>query len=308
MIDFFPASGGTEILKNGLYANTNISNYDINLMLSTPKPVNIKYNKINILWQHLNHNDESLHPLNDQMFLRSMQAFIYVSNWQYEKFRYIYNIPTEKSYVIKNAINPIEFISKPKNDKIKLIYTSTPYRGLDVLLDAFELLNRDDIELDVYSSTIIYGSGYAKHVGDVYDSLFDRAKNMKNVNYFGYITNQEIHKALQSAHIFSYPSTFEETCCLAMVEAAAAGCKIVTTNLGAIYETGSEYATMLPMKNNRSLLVKEYAKVLNNEINNYWNISNQEKLKEQSDFYNKYYSWDLRSKEWNNLFDKLSSI
>jgi hypothetical protein len=30
-------------------------------------------------------------------------------------------------------------------------------------------------------------------------------------------------------------------------------------------------------------------------------------LKEQSDFYNKFYSWERRAKEWNELFEKLSN-
>ena len=119
--------------------------------------------------------------------------------------------------------------------------------------------------------------------------------------------NKEIHKALQEAHIFAYPSIFQETCCLAMVEAGAAGCRLISTSLGALYETGSEYAVLMPLKQTFPEMVKDYAKLLNDEIDSYWSTLNQEKLKEQSDFFNKYYSWELRSKEWNNLFDKISS-
>jgi glycosyltransferase involved in cell wall biosynthesis len=302
-----PAKGGTEILKEGLYKHTDIEQYDdINLLLCTPDYGKIRFTKKNVLWQHLSYSDESLAPMKDQSFMKSIQASVYVSNWQIEKFRYLFQIPVENSYVIKNAIEPIEFIEKPKGGKLKLIYTSTPFRGLNVLLDTFELLNRDDIELDVYSSTAVYGTGYQNHHAGIWDDLFDRAKNMKGVNYMGYAPNEDIHKAVQQAHIFAYPSIFEETCCLAMVEAGAAGCDLVTTNLGALYETGSEYAKMIPIKATEQDLVNTYAKALNEAIDGYWDKSNQKQLKEQSDFYNKFYSWERRAKEWNRFFEEVT--
>lgn len=305
---FIPAKGGSEILREKLYKYTDIeSREDINLILSTPNYAKVKFTKKNILWQHLNYTDETLGMLKDQAFVKSIDAFVYVSHWQYEKFRYVYQTPTHNSYVIKNAIDFIEFKEKPKGEKLKLIYTSTPFRGLDVLLDSFELIDRDDVELDVYSSTMVYGTGYANHTGDQYEQLFQRARDMKNVNYMGYAPNEEIHKALQKAHIFAYPSIFEETMCLSMVEAGAAGCEMITTDLGALFETGSEYAKMIPIQSTKELLVQKYSRVLNESINNYWNKDNQDKLKEQSDFYNKYYNWDKRKEEWNILLDKVSN-
>lgn len=299
--------GGTEILKEGLYKHTDIVEYDdINLLLCNPDYSKIRFTKKNVLWQHLNYLDESLAPMRDATFMKSIQASVYVSNWQIEKFRYLFQIPLENSYVIKNAIEPIEFIEKPKDGKLKLIYTSTPFRGLSILLDVFEKLNRDDIELDVYSSTIVYGTGYQQHHAGLWDDLFERAKAMKGVNYMGYAENKDIHKALQQAHIFAYPSIFEETCCLSMVEAGAAGCDMVTTNLGALYETGSEYAKMIPIKSNEIDLINTYAAALNETIDNYWDKSNQDRLKEQSNFYNKYYNWELRAKQWNRFFEEVA--
>jgi glycosyltransferase involved in cell wall biosynthesis len=302
-----PAMGGTELMIQALKKYTNFSEYEnINLISSTPNIDKVRYTKKNLLWQHLSYTDETLAPLKDPVFTKAIDAFVYVSHWQHEKFRYVYQVPVHNSYVIKNAIQPIEFKPKAKDGKLKLIYASTPFRGLDVLLDSFEMLNRDDIELDVYSSTIVYGTGYQNHTGNVYDAMFDRARNMKNVNYKGYAPNEDVRKAMQEAHILAYPSIFEETSCLVMLEAGAAGCDMVTTNLGALYETGSEYAKMIPIQVTKEDLAVKYAKALNEAIDNYWNKSNQEMLKEQSDFYNKFYSWERRAKEWNELFEKLS--
>jgi glycosyltransferase involved in cell wall biosynthesis len=302
----FAAKGGTELLYDGLKKYTNLNNYEnINLLLSTPNPDKLRYTKKNIIWQHLNYIDPSLGPMKDPVFMKSISATVYVSHWQLEKFRYLFQVPLDNAYVIRNAIEPIEYKEKNKGGKLKLIYTSTPFRGLSILLDVIEMLNRDDIELDVYSSTDIYSSGYTQAYGNLYKDLFDRAKSMKNVNYYGYAENKDIHKALQQAHIFAYPSIFEETACLAMIEAGAAGCSLVTTDLGALPETGSMYAKMMTIKSNEEDIKNYYAQHLVNAIDTYWDKSNQELLKEQSDFYNKYYSWETRAKEWNLFFEKV---
>lgn len=302
-----PARGGTELLLEGLKKYTKVDDYEnINLLLSTPNPDKLRYTKKNILWQHLNYIDESLAPMRDPAFMKSIAATVYVSHWQLEKFRYLFQVPLHNAYVIRNAIDPIEFKEKTKDGKLKLIYTSTPFRGLNILLDVFEMLNRDDVELEVYSSTQIYSSGYHQLYGNLYTELFDRAMSMKNVNYHGYAENKDIHKALQEAHIFSYPSVFEETACLAMIEAGAAGCSLVTTDLGALPETGSMYANMVTIKSNENQIKDSYAQLLNNSIDNYWLPSNQELIREQSEYFNKFYSWEKRAQEWNQFFEMIS--
>ena len=90
-----------------------------------------------------------------------------------------------------------------------------------------------------------------------------------------------------------------------MIEAGAAGLSLVTTDLGALPETGSMYANMIPIQSDEKILKQNYTKALNNAIDSYWEISVQDKLKEQSEFFNKYYNWETRAKQWEQLFDSL---
>lgn len=304
MSDWIPPRGGSDIMEQGLRKRINFDDYDINLILSRCVEEQVDLDKKNILWQHLNYNEPLTQGMFNKFFVRSIDAFVYVSHWQYEKFRYVFSCPTENVYIIKNAIDPIEFVERPKGEKIRLIYTSAPFRGLKILLDAFEMLDRDDVELDVYSSTIVYGSDYHKAHGLEYKNLFDRAESMKGVNYHGYASNTEIITALQQAHIFAYPSVFEETCCLSMIEAGAAGCSIVSHNLGAIYETAAEFGNLLPIRVDETLMVKHFADALREEINNYYN--NIDKLKIQSDYFNRHYSWETIEKQWQNLLSGIA--
>lgn len=289
-----PPRGGTEILHEHLLKhvdNNLLSN--VNLMVSVCDSRLLHDSKPNILWQHVNTDQKVAHGLRDYGFVNSVEKFIYVSEWQRKKYHNDFDLPYDRSTVLLNAIEPIQFIPKPKN-KIKLIYTSTPWRGLEILLESFKLLNRDDVELDVYSSTVIYGSNF---IPNHYDWLFNKCRATKNVNYKGYALNKGVRRALQQAHIFAYPSIFEETSCLAAIEAGAAGCKIVTTDYGALTETCGDYAVYTRHTNDFNKLIHDYAEILNNAIENY----SEENLVDQSNYFNNRYSWYNRKNQWMEL-------
>lgn len=294
-------AGGSEILYQNLLKNVDKFWFKkINVISSITRKEVLDKSRINLLWQHLNSNEENTFGLCDPDFFNQLAKIVFVSEWQRQKFKDNLDFPFEKSCVIHNAIEKIEYLEKSKTSKLKLIYTSTPWRGLDVLIEAFKLLNRTDIELDVYSSTVIYGKDFLKNK---FDWLFDKCRLTKGVNYKGYAVNKAVRRALQHAHIFAYPSVFEETSCLAAIEAGAAGCRIVTTDYGALKETCGDYAEYIPYNLKKSDLVESYAKVLESNINNYWSYT--DKLRKQADYFNDYYSWNNRKHQWTNLFKEL---
>mgnify|MGYP003345684083 CR=1 FL=1 len=173
--------GGTEILKEQLIAQLEPGSIDgINLIGSICHPSLIQKDKTNVVWQHLSYDQPNVQYMRDRKFVDSVDYFIYVSHWQYNKFREHYQIPEYKSFVIKNATPAFEV--KPKSDvitpvipqnKVKLLYTSTPWRGLAILIKAIDILNktRDDFELDIYSSTRIYGSQFEESEKGKFDAL-----------------------------------------------------------------------------------------------------------------------------------------
>lgn len=257
-------------------------------------------NRINVVWQHLMTDQPATFKMRDAEFVSQVSSFVYVSDWQLAQFRDMYNIEHVQNTVIRNAIEPIPFVPKPKG-KIKLVYTSMPDRGLDILLDAFALIEQGrDVVLDVYSSNIIYGAGYASGEGQKNNDVLNKCRKAHNVNYRGYVTNKAIRLAMQRAHILAYPSTFEETSCLSAIEAGCAGCKIVTTDLGALPETCGSYATYV--YNNKNQLVERYARALANAIDEYYSIPDS-LLVRQSNWFNERYSWDNRIQEWRDFFN-----
>lgn len=299
-------AGGTEVLKKALDKVFDEYAQDIEI-LSLIKEDTVLPRKKLVFWQHLFLNDPHTAIYQNKNIMAKVDQFVFVSHWQQGHFCTMYNLPLDKCMVIKNAANATEYKPKQKTDKLKLIYTSTPWRGLDVLLKAFELLKRDDVELHVYSSLDIYGAGFKQTISDkdreLYEQWFKVAGLLPNSYYHGYATNEEILKQLQDTHILAYPSIFQETSCLAAIEAMMAGCKVVTTNFGALPETCGDWATYVPYGRDRVDLAKRYAEVLNQEIDRYWDEANQKRLERQVAHYNDFYSWDARIPQWRAFLD-----
>ena len=280
---------------------------NINLILNNANHDLIEKDKINILWMHHFVNQKEAQNLGSKDFVQKLDYIVFNSNWNSENHIYQFKIPKNKSVVIKNAIEKIDVEEKPK-DKINLIYHTTPWRGLALLLKVFKNLNLKNVELNVCSSTIIYGKKFDSVLGKTYESIFNECKNTKNVNYFGFLDNKKIIQMLKKMHIFSHPSIWPETSCIAAIESMAAGCEVVTTNLGALSETCSSFGTFVNFDRNFDNLEKKYSEVLLNSIKNFWSDKNQDKLKLQSKSINATYSWNARSVEWKNFFDEARKL
>ena len=280
---------------------------NINLILNNANHDLIEKDKINVLWMHHFVNQKEAENLGSKDFVDKLDWIVFNSNWNFEKYVYQFKVPESKSVVIKNAIEKIDFQEKPK-DKINLIYHTTPWRGLVHLLKVFKNLNLKNVELNICSSTKIYGKKFDDNLGKTYVNIFNECKNTKNVNYFGFIDNKKIIKLLKKMHIFTHPSIWPETSCIAAIESMAAGCEVVTTNLGALYETCSPFGTFVNFDRNFDNLEKRYSKVLSSSIKNYWSDVNQNKLKLQRETINATYSWDVRSVEWKNFFNEAREL
>ena len=130
----------------------------------------------------------------------------------------------------------------------------------------------------------------------------------KNLNYFGFLKNEKIIEQLKKVHIFAHPSIWPETSCIAAIESMAAGCDVVTTNLGALNETCSPFGKIINFEKRSEDLEIKYSEALLDSIKNFWSDKTQKKLKLQRETINATYSWDVRSIEWNNFFNEARTL
>ena len=296
--------GGTELQFSYLEKYVDKKLLDqVQICTSVPGKVPIDPNKVNILWQKNSWDQANLYPwFKDKNNHKQYDWYVFNSHWNFEKFRMMFGLPLEKCVVIKNGIEKIEK-AKPyeKGQPIRIIHQNTPWRGLSVLLGAMQLVNNPLITLDVYSSTEVYGKDFFEKNDHNYTKLYEQAKQLPNVNYIGYETNEYIKANINKYDMFVYPSVFEETFCVSALEALAAGVHVITNNYGALYETCAEWPTYVNYTDNyermaidTSWAIKMAAKYLHEDYI-------QDHLEEQQKFYKRFYNWDKKGFEWKSF-------
>lgn len=290
------AMGGTELLKTELEKRLSsdlLDNFQI-FVSRVEEPFD--ETKIRILWCHdLAEDFASNHLANEGW--KNFHRIVFVSNWQMQSFIKRFSIPWSKCIVIQNAINPIEAHKKPDDDIIRLGYWSTPHRGLNILIPVFDKLcqDYDNLELDVYSSFNLYGW---KERDEPYKDLFDKCRSHSRINYHGSVPNQDIRDAIKKIDILAYPSTWEETSCLALIEAMSGGCVCVHSNYGALPETSANWTMQYQHLEDPSEHAGNFYLALRAAIDNLREDSIQSRLASQVSYTNVFYNWDLRARHW----------
>ena len=235
--------GGTELMGIGLAQRLDpelLSKFQI----IRSRVREIDSTKLPILWNHdLAGDPEAAHYSEHKG--RAFPLNVFVSNWQKDAFIAQHGVIPSTTAVIKNAIVPIPDSMIKKEGKIKLIYHSTPHRGLDILMYVFaEKIAKENpgkYELHLYSSFKLYGW---EQRDKEFQRLFDFADIHPDIFNHGTQPNDVVRKALAEADIFAYPSTWQETSCICAIEALSAKCLVVCPNYAALPETTGNFALM----------------------------------------------------------------
>jgi glycosyltransferase involved in cell wall biosynthesis len=299
------ARGGTELMQERLASSIPaelLSKFQI-----IPSRVReIDPNKKAILWLHDLPGDPESQHLKDANLRKRFAKIVAVSDWQMQMYNAYLGVPYSECVVIKNAIDPIKFEKKQieRIDKVKIIYHTTPHRGLEILVPVFEKLCERfaNIELDVYSSFSIYGW---EQRDEPYKEIFERCKSHPNINYHGAVPNEQIREALKQSHIFAYPSIWPETSCLAAIEAMSAKNIVVCPNYAALPETCAGYANMYQWSEDANEHANRFYNVMVSTISEILENSHQSRLIFQKHYYDNVYNWNNRAIQWRALLESL---
>ena len=296
--------GGTELQLEFLNKHSDKKLLDqVQITTSVPEKIPLHPEKLNILWQKNSYDQPNLAPwFQDKNNHKKYDWYVFNSHWNFEKFRMFFDIPTEKCVVIKNGVPDIKARSSKKTmDKIKLIFHPTPWRGLNVILAAMQYIKNPKIELDVYSSCDVYGEAFKKANDKQYEGLYEQAKALPNVNYIGYKPNEYILEHLHEYDIFAYPSVWEETFCISLLESMAAGLYCITTNYGAIYETGAEFPAYIPFQKSFTNLAANFAGAIELAAQALPTPGTIQHLETQVDYVKRFYNWEKQGRAWNRF-------
>lgn len=301
------AMGGSELMKYRMvqeFGEEYLKDFQIFVSRAEEE---LDPNKIKIYWhQDLPHDPACAHLANGGW--KNYDYFVFNSNWQMQLFNLVLGVPYYKSIVLQNAIDPITVKDDTKpTDKIKLIYHSTPHRGLELLVPVFELLaeTHPDIELDVYSSFKIYGW---EERDSQYQQLFERCKNHPRINYYGSVPNEEVKAALAQAHIFAYPNIWVESSCIALMEAMSAKLVCVHPNYGALIDTSGGITRMYQWDEDANSHAGRFLRVLEHAINDVRTGLAKAEVEYTKFYADNRFNWTRRLQEWKVFLDMLKAM
>jgi glycosyltransferase involved in cell wall biosynthesis len=217
--------------------------------------------QLSCLWVH------DIHVGDDWQGLMKKYDIVWCLSEYSRKFlcNYYPEAPRDKFVLTRNAIDPRLFLREPKKEGCKIVYSSSPDRGLDRLLDYWPDIRaiRPDAELHVY-----YGfSNWEKMSASPKDKsslaliafFKERLARMESQGVFshGRVGQGVLARAFLSASMWLYPTNFHETSCITAMEAQAAGLHIVTSRLAALTET-VRYGRLVEPPNTRDGYKEEF--------------------------------------------------
>ncbi len=203
-----------------------------------------------IAWCPHDVNQQAVASLSDPAQQALYAGFAMVSAWQKQEYIKAFGLPAGKLHVLRNAISP-GFENRQRRWRWleegrppTFAYISTPFRGLDALLMGFPLVRQaiPDARLRIHSGMQTY---HRTEQDKLFNAIYELARVLPGVESTGPIGQLELADSLQRADILAYPNTFRETSCISVMEAAAAGLLVVTTNLGALPETCAGHARLV---------------------------------------------------------------
>ena len=267
-----------------------------------------------VLWTQHAHDQATVRELSRLNERKCWTGFAYVSDWQRERYEKLFWTPREKGRVLRNAVSPA-FVGGNETapwfttgDPPTLFYTSTPFRGLDVLLRAFPAIRTaiEGTRLRVFSSMGVYR---VPREEDEYRHLYDQCRAMDGVEYVGSVGQSQLADELAGAAALAYPSTFAETSCIAAIEAMALGAAVFVTRLGALTETTGGLASMVDWQSDEAALAASFADMAIEALRDIQKDPETAAARrhERINFVQQNYQWAARANEWIAWLSQLAS-
>jgi len=213
-----------------------------------------------------------------------------------------HNIPLDQIVVTSNGLDFTRFDKKVEKDRHRLIYSSSPDRGLELLLSLFPKVKEQVPEavLDIfYGFENFQDKEYVKKIMEIIE-------NTGGVTYHGRVGQDELAEAFQKSTIWAYPTWFQETYCITALESMVSKCVPVTSDYWGLIDTVKDGGIMLPMNDDANTVFKpeyqdkwiqECVKLLKDDA--YLKEWQDKGLSRVSRF-----TWENVAKQWSTFFSQ----
>lgn len=263
-----------------------------------------------VLWTQHAHDQPAMQALHETTVCRVYDSFALVSHWQRDCYLSEFPIDPAATRVLRNAVSPAfvdsfaedESVWAPKPPAPLLAYTSTPFRGLDILLAVFPHLRKrcPTATLKIFSSMRVY------HVPEDQDEashgkLYETCRTTAGVEHVGSLPQPELARQMRSVAMLTYPNHFAETSCIAVMEAMACGCRVITSDLGALAETTAGFARLVEVGSDWSDYARRFLDTSAASIDEIRDAEPDRlnaESRRQIEYIHSHCTWPLRAAEW----------
>lgn len=224
--------------------------------------------KVKLFWTGDAADQVQSFGIGDKRVAKKIDGFLAVSEWQADNIASESGFPRDKFSVIRNGIHVPYFLGEQQKQAKRLIYSSSPYRGLALLPAIFDAVHQKhpDSELHIFSGTAVYRSDaanpYLEQLDRQFAPVFERLAAMPGVHVHGNVPQTVLAQEFLKSSILCYPNTFAETSCISVMEAQAAGCVPLTSKLAALEETVGNEGVLIPEEPGSTSYVENFSKTL----------------------------------------------
>ena len=164
---------------------------------------------------------------------RRIHTILCLSRWHEQRLAGAHPDQAHKLVRIRNGVHHAYFAPQPWAERAqRVLYTSSPDRGLDVLLELWPRVREQVPDAELAHACV-----------DIYDGVAGHDEQPGVVG-LGSLSQPELAALMCSSRVWAHPSwmgpheaPFHETSCLGAMEAQAAGCHVVASGWGALPET-----------------------------------------------------------------------
>lgn len=237
--------------------------------------------------------------IGDRRVVDKLDALLVKSVWQAEGICEASGFPIEKTHLLSNGVYLPYFEGTEKRHRKRLIYSSTPVRGLQYLPRIFRHLKtkHPELELIVFSSFDRYSGKWPPaddHEDREFERIFKEVAALPDCQIHKSILQKDLAREFMKASVLAYPTNFHETSCITAMEAFAGGCPIVTSKKAALKETVGDAGILLEGDAGSEAYFKDFTasidRLLTDDV--HWSQMSEKGLKRAKDF-----DWNVRAKE-----------
>ena len=256
--------------------------------------------KVNYLWCQDDFNQKIVEDLRDPNIAlpiyKRLNGLFMLSTYQQVQWIRNLNLMVEKIIPTTNGIPFSRFEVDDtafRERKPWCYYASTPFRGLNLLLQAWPDVKKavPDAQLHLFTSMKVYNAEDT----DEYRQLYDLSRSLPGIKYRGSVGQAELRETALQCRALAYPCTFPETSCIAAMEAMAAGCAVVSSSAGALIETAWKNPLIAPGGNWLPVWTRALVRVLTDN-------DEYERLARQNRNIAQYYDWNVVASQWEARF------